>query len=197
VFAIACLGALAVSGSLAEVVGQSVHWKTQWLALVALTVVSGLLPVNLPTVNVSISVSETFVIAGTLLFGRAGGTVLVFLDALFISARLYWSRKLRWQQVVFNLAAPALSVWIAASLAGINPLLLTDPVFDSSFIVQLTVFTLLHFLLNSWLITFALALQQKVWALTIWRKHFVDLLVNYGAGGSVVDLQVVESTHRG
>jgi putative nucleotidyltransferase with HDIG domain len=190
VFTVACLGAFAVSISLSEVVGESVHWKKQWLSLVALTVVSGLLPVNLPTVNVSISVSETFVIAGTLLFGRGGGTVLVFLDALFISTRLYWSRKLRWQQIVFNLAAPALSVWIAATLAGINPLLLTDPVFGSSFIIQLTVFTLLHFLLNSWLITFALALQQKVSALKIWRRHFFDLLVNYGAGGSVAALLV-------
>ncbi len=190
VFAVACLGAFAVSISLTEVVGESVHWQKQWLSLVLLTVVSGLLPVNLPTVNVSISVSETFVIAGTLLFGRAGGTVLVFLDALFISTRLYWSRKLRWQQIVFNLAAPALSVWIAATLAGINPLLLTAPEFDSKFIFQLTVFTLLHFLLNSWLITFALALQQKVWALTIWRRHFFDLLANYGAGGSVAALLV-------
>lgn len=190
VFTIACLGAFAVSISVSDVVGESVHWQRQWLSLVALTVVSGLLPVNLPTVNVSISVSETFVIAGTLLFGRAGGTVLVFLDALFISSRLYWSRKLRWQQIVFNLAAPALSVWIAASLAGIDPLLLTDPVFDSSFIIQLTVFTLLHFLLNSWLITFALALQQNISGLTIWRRHFFDLLVNYGAGGSVAALLV-------
>ncbi len=190
VFAVACLGAFAVSISLSEVIGESVHWRNQWLSLVALTVVSGLLPVNLPTVNVSISVSETFVIAGTLLFGRAGGTVLVLLDALFISARLYWSRKLRWQQIVFNLSAPALSVWIAASMAGITPLLLTDPPLDSGFIIKLTVFTLLHFLLNSWLITFALALQQNVWALTIWRRHFFDLLVNYGAGGSVAALLV-------
>ena len=190
VLVVACLGAFAIAASVAQVIGESVHWQKQWLALVALTVVSGLLPVKLPTVNVTISVSETFVIAGTLLFGRAGGTSLVLLDALFISARLYVSRRLRWQQIVFNLAAPALSVWTAATLAQISPLLLTDPHFDSGFIIQLTVFTVFHFLLNSWLITFALAMQQGLSALAIWRRHFFDLLINYGAGGSVAALLV-------
>ncbi len=117
------LGALCVAVSLSEVVGQPLQWHQQWFSLVGLTLVSGLLPVTLPNVNVSISISETFVVAGTLLFGTAGGTVLVLLDALVISMRLAWSRRLRWQQVVFNLAAPPLSIWTAAKLAGIQPLL--------------------------------------------------------------------------
>ena len=190
VLVVACLGAVAVAVSLSEVLGQPQDWRQQWLALVALTVVSGLLPVTLPTVNVSISISETFVIAGTLLFGPAGGTVLVFLDALFISFRLYWSRGLRWQQIVFNLATPPLSIWVAAAVAGIRPLISTDSSFGFDFIVSLAVFTILDFLLNSWLITFALALEKHASAVGIWRKHFLDLLLNYVAGGSVAALLV-------
>ncbi len=155
-----------------------------------LTVVSGLLPVKLPTVNVSISISETFVIAGTLLFGVSGGTVLVLLDALFISLRLYWSRGLKWQQVLFNLAAPPLSIWLAASIAGVKPLYATDPVFGGWFVGQLTLFTTLYFLFNSWLLTIALALQQRLRARDLWWRHFRELLVNYGAGGSVAALLV-------
>jgi putative nucleotidyltransferase with HDIG domain len=188
---IAALGGIVVTASVLDVAGQSPYWRSQWLSLVALTVVSGLLPVTLPTINVSISISETFVIAGTLLFGPSGGTVLVLLDALFISVRLYWSRGLRWQQVLFNLAAPPLSIWVAANAAGIEPLLaIQDLDFDASFILGLTVFTILYFLLNSWLITVALALQQHARPSEIWRRHFFDLLVNYGAGGSVAALLV-------
>ena len=165
-------------------------YRGQWLSLVLLTVVSGLLPVTLPTINVSISISETFVIAGTLLFGRSGGTVLVVLDALFISAYLFWSRGLRWQQIVFNLAAPPLSIWVAATLAGIEAQFQTDPKIDTVFTLRLTAFTTLYFLLNSWLISLALALQRRAKATTIWWNHFFELLVNYGAGGSIAALLV-------
>jgi putative nucleotidyltransferase with HDIG domain len=148
------------------------------------------LPVRLPTVNVSISISETFVIAGTLLFGRSGGTILVLLDALFISIYLFWSRGLRWQQIIFNLAAPPLSIWVAAGIAGIQPRFQTDPVFGAGFLIQLGVFTTLYFILNSWLITFALALQHHLHPRGIWWKHFRELLVNYAAGGSIAALLV-------
>src|SRR5690606_98452 len=140
IFCVAAGGFLAVSTSFFELLSEAPEYRSQWLWLVALTVVSGLLPVRLPTVNASISISETFVIAGTLLFGRSGGTALVLLDALFISIYLFWSRGLRWQQVVFNLAAPPLSIWLAATLAGIEPLFRTSPEFNASFIAQLTVF---------------------------------------------------------
>src|SRR5678815_3531440 len=96
--AVCLVGLLVILLSLADVLGQPPAWRNQWLSLVFLTVLSGLLPVKLPTVNVSISISETFVIAGTLLFGPAGGTILVLLDALFISHRLYVARTLKWQQ---------------------------------------------------------------------------------------------------
>jgi putative nucleotidyltransferase with HDIG domain len=184
------IGLTVIAVSLLEVLAQPPDWRTQWLSLVFLTVLSGLLPVKLPTVNVSISISETFVIAGALLFGPSGGTMLVLLDALFISIRLYISGTLKWQQVLFNLAAPPLSVWVAAHVSGITPLLSTDPQFDGRFMLTLAAFTTVYFVLNSWLITFALALQRNVKAATIWRRHFVDLLINYGAAASVASLLV-------
>lgn len=190
IFTVAALGLLAVVLSATDLVQQGPEYRNQWLSLVALTVVSGLLPVTLPTVNVSISISETFVIAGTLLFGRSGGTVLVLLDALFISIYLFWSRGLRWQQIVFNLAAPPLSIWAAAGLARIQPRFQTESSFDSYFLFQLAAFCTLYFLFNSWLITCALSLQQKLKPTEIWFRHFKELLVNYAAGGSIAALLV-------
>lgn len=188
--AVCVAGATVVALSLGDVFAQPADWRYQWFSLVFLTVLSGLLPVQLPSVNVSISISETFVIAGTLLFGPSGGTVLVLLDALFISIRLYIQGVLRWQQVLFNLAAPPVSVWIAANLTGIVPLLQTTPGFGGRFMIMLAAFTTIYFVLNSWLITFALAFQRNLAPTTIWRRHFVDLLINYGAAASVASLLV-------
>ena len=42
--------------------------------------------------------------------------------------------------------------------------------------LHLAAFTTLYFFLNSWLITFALALQRNLRPGAIWRRHFVDFL---------------------
>lgn len=192
VLTVAAVGLLVVLRSMTDLIPQlsQASWRSQWLSLVGLTLVSGLLPVTLPTVNVSISVSETFVIAGTLLFGQAGGTILVLLDALVISARLTWSRRLRWEQVFFNLAAPPLSIWTAALVVGVRPLFETAPAFNTVFVLTLALFALLYFLLNSWLLAVAVALQQRTRPQRIWWAHFRELAVNYAAGASIAALLV-------
>src|SRR5438132_4127354 len=96
----------------------------QWYLLAALTLISGSATVTLPTVTASISVSETFVFASVLLFGPAAGTITVALDGLVIS---FWLAKRwpEWYRALFNMAAPAVSIWTAAQvfgIAGISPL---------------------------------------------------------------------------
>ena len=66
----------------------------------------------------------------------------------------------------------------------------TELDFNGRFFFGLALFTTIYFLLNSWLITFALALQRNLRPGTIWRRHFVDLLINYGAAASVASLLV-------
>src|ERR671937_572490 len=87
----------------------------QWYMLVALTLISGSATVTLPSVGASISVSETFVFASVLLFGPAAGTIMVALDGLVIS---FWLAKRRpeWYRAPFNMAAPAVSIWLAAQM---------------------------------------------------------------------------------
>src|SRR5947209_15892715 len=85
----------------------------QWYMLAALTLVSGSATVTLPSVGASISVSETFVFASVLLFGPAAGAMMVALDGLVIS---FWMARRRpeWYRALFNMAAPSVSIWIAA-----------------------------------------------------------------------------------
>src|SRR5215472_842070 len=162
------LGAVILSGITAVVVSVfQVHQQPlgyQWYMLAALTLVSGSATVQLPSIPASISISETFVIASVLLFGPAAGTVMVALDGLVIS---FWMAKRRpeWYRALFNMAAPAVSIWIAAqllfSLARIEPIS-QQPVLVDTLLVPLVAFAVLYFGLNSWLIAIAVSFETRI-----------------------------------
>jgi putative nucleotidyltransferase with HDIG domain len=161
------------------------HPHGNWYILAGLTLVSGWLSVKLPSISASISISETFVFAGTLLFGRSVGTVLVLLDVIVLCVKSQVSRrKLRWEQVLFNLATPPLSIWFGATAAGIIDPFAPGPL-DLHFIVSLGTFTCVFFLLNSWIVTFAVSLEQNISALSLWWANFKELSVNFAAGASI------------
>src|SRR5262245_48760039 len=94
------VGLYAVAVSLIDVGRRPLDWQHfKWLKLALLTLASGWLSVKLPSVSASISISETFVFAGTLLFGPSVGTTLVLLDAIVLCVKSQWSRKkLRWER---------------------------------------------------------------------------------------------------
>src|SRR5437762_6173556 len=87
----------------------------QWFILAALTLISGSATIRLPSSYASISTSETFVFTAVLLYGPAAGTVIVALDALIVS---FWISKRQYdpRRVLFNIAAPAFSVWCSSHL---------------------------------------------------------------------------------
>jgi putative nucleotidyltransferase with HDIG domain len=183
-------GVVIVAASLHQIYVQPLGY--QWYMLAALTLISGSATVNLPSVGASISVSETFVFASVLLFGSAAGTVMVALDGLVIS---FWIAKRlpEWYRAVFNMAAPAISIWTASHLlfaiAGVPPLFnQQSPV--NALLFPLLVFTVVYFALNSWLIAFAVAFEKRTSPYRIWRANFMWLSLNYFSGGSVALLLV-------
>ena len=60
-------------------------------------------------------------------------------------------------------------------------------------LLRLVVFTLCHFLLNSWLIAFAVAFETGRRPFDIWRNEFLWLSLNYFGGASVAALLSVYS----
>src|SRR5439155_11173479 len=178
-------GIAAITASLLAIQGAPL--PSQWYMLAALTLVSGSATVNLPTVGASISVSETFVFASVLLFGPAAGTITVALDGLVIS---FWMAKRRpeWYRALFNMAAPAISIWVASHVlfttAGIQPLL--NQQYRANFLLlPLALCAIIYFALNSWLIAFAVALEKRSSAYRIWRESSLLLSLNYFFGASV------------
>jgi putative nucleotidyltransferase with HDIG domain len=124
------------------------------------------------------------------------GAALVALDATVICLQdSLIRRRLRWQQIIFNLAAPALSIWTAARVAGITgPLGDTTVELDRHFLFVLGSFTALYFLLNSWLVSFAVALEQKISPLKIWWTNFREVSVNFAAGASIAAFVAVKAS---
>jgi diguanylate cyclase (GGDEF)-like protein/putative nucleotidyltransferase with HDIG domain len=162
----------------------------EWFVLAGLTLLSGSFTVRVPTIPARLSVSETFVFAAVLLFGPAAATMVVALDSLVISLWIFRTSR-RAERVLFNFAASAVAVWIASKafylLAGIEPLArVYTPILG--LVVPLLILAVLYFLLNSWLIAFAVALEQQGSAFQVWRKNFLWLSLNYLSGASVAAL---------
>jgi putative nucleotidyltransferase with HDIG domain len=193
VIAITTAGFSVVALSTFHLISERPSSDVAWLAV--LTLLSGFLPVKLPKVHANISVSETFIFCGTLLFGPATGTVLVFLDVALIWAKLARGQIL-WHRMLFSLAANPLSLWLASQilfLVAQTPPLSTQQIGPPTFllIAGLSCFAIIYFLLNSWILAVAIALDQGLRPYSIWRKHFSRLWMNYWAGASVAGLLVL------
>ena len=164
-----------------------------WLALAALTVLTGWFTVKIPSLVARLSVSEPFVFAATLWFGPSVGAVTAALDALIMSLWLLPNLKTP-HRVIFNVSVLVISIWTASqgffALAGIDP---RAPVYNSlaDFVLPLYLFTACCFLLNSGLVAIAISFERGQSAFKVWREHFLWLSLNYFGGASVAAVLVV------
>ena len=129
-----------------------------------------------------------------ILFGPSASTLTVVLDAAVIS---FWSFK-RGQKlfkVVFNVCALPLTIWLAAHLlfavGRFEPLFgSTDSINLQRLLGPLLLCTIAYFLLSSWTITFAIALERGLSPIMIWRDNFAWISLNYFGGASIAALIV-------
>src|SRR4051794_2569794 len=186
-------GAITAIQSFVQLYLHHIGWS--WAILALLTLVSGSATVNLPALPATVSVSETFVFTSVLLFGPSAGTLTVALDALIIS---FWSYRKGHPtyKILFNVCAVSLSLWIAShlyyELSPYGPLfyLKDKNVRIQSLLGALLAFTIAYYSLNTWLITFAIALERRASPVKIWRANFVWIALNYFGGASVAALLV-------
>lgn len=184
------LGATTVLYSLYTLYGSPIG--AQWLVLAGLTLLTGSFTVKVPAVNAHISVSETFVFAAVLLFGPAAGAITVLLECLVI---LFWMKPQGRpaHRVLFNLAAPAVSIWISGQAfflaSNIVPYAQHATPLPALFL-PLFLFTTLYFLLNSGLVAVVVALETGKSAIQVWWQNFTWLSVTYFSGASVAALIV-------
>jgi putative nucleotidyltransferase with HDIG domain len=190
VTAVIAAGAIVFAYSVRQL--YAVPVSSQWFILAALTLLTGSFTIGMSPLPARVSVSETFVFASVLLFGPAAGTVTVVLESLVMS---FWlldtSRGSR--RTLFNAAATALAIWTSGTAfywfigGGAHA---TQTVSFPTHFVALSIFTILYFLLNSWLVATAVALHSDSSPLKVWWPQFTWLSLNYFAGASAAALIV-------
>ena len=192
-FYLACVIAsgVAVTGyALFRVITGSV--PSQWLFLAALTLLTGSLSIKLPSVEARFSVSDAFVFASVLLFGPAPATVIVAIDCLVISLWRHRSRSTL--RLLFNVFAVALSIWISSQafywIVGVTPGDLNQLLPLEKRLWPLFGLATFYFLLNTWLVAFALAFEKRENPFGLWQRNFQWFALNYFGGISVAALLV-------
>jgi putative nucleotidyltransferase with HDIG domain len=192
VSSVVALGGATIVYSAYHLHARPIGWN--WFILALLTLLAGAATVKLPSVPATISISETFVFTSVLLFGPEAGTLTVTLDVLAIS---WWLARRGHPnyRIAFNVFALPASLWVGAHvfyrMVDFEPLALTTQTVQiSTLLTPLVAFTLIYFLLNSWLIAVAIFFETNAKPATIWRDNFAWLSLNYFCGASVAGLLV-------
>jgi putative nucleotidyltransferase with HDIG domain len=182
-------GSIAIGESLMSL--PSTSHPLAWLLFGALTLVAGVFTLKVPGVSAHLSISDTFFITSVLLFGPAPATLTIALDSLLMS----WKRHHTAEQLLFNLTAPALSLWAAAhvfyALAGTPPLAAGAAPPDADIIAPLACLAVVYYLLNSGLLAAAIADDAGRPAFQLWRRHLTVISLNYFASASAAFVLVV------
>jgi putative nucleotidyltransferase with HDIG domain len=167
--------------------------RNEWIVLAALTLLTGSFTVTIPGLLARISVSDAFVFTSVLAFGPSVATVIVAIDSIVATL---WMRPEHRSilRSLFNLASVALSIWFASQsfywLAGTEP---GQNLPLSQLVLPLFALAALYFLINSWLVAFALSYEKCVNVVRLWWDNFPWLSLNYFGGVSVAALLVSHS----
>jgi putative nucleotidyltransferase with HDIG domain len=180
--AVIIFGALVIGYSVESLVREPVGWN--WLVLAVLTVFTGSFSIKIPSVSARLSVSEAFVFAAVLLYGLPVATLIVALDSLILSSWLRPDNRSSFR-AMFNMAAGAVA--ISAAAAVLQRMVSTIPPAAApleELVVPILLLAVCYFLINSWLIAFAVAFEQSISAIDIWRRNFLWFGLNYLGGAS-------------
>jgi len=152
--------------------------------LVSLTLLTGMASLTKPEMESSFSISDVFCISAALLVGPAAGAIAAGIDGLVISSRMARSKRTA-DRLLFNMAAPALGTWLAAELffylAGAE-VLRPGPLGALRLLGLMTVFGLVNFAVNTWLVAVVVAMHRTIRLRDVWRQHFFDLWLTYFGG---------------
>lgn len=156
----------------------------RWGVLCALTLGGAFATLKMRAAPVSFSISDTFTFTTLLLVGPAPATITASLEALAISCFLSPGQR-RVTRVLFNVAA----VGLAMSVAGAVWVALDGGSWRGGGTSNFALLLLAtagaigtYFLVNTWLVALAIALEQNASVYVIWRTHFLRLGLAYGAG---------------
>jgi putative nucleotidyltransferase with HDIG domain len=164
-----------------------------WILFGVLTLVTGAFAVKVPALNATLSISETFLFALAIMFGPAPAVATVALDGLTLSLL---RRRRNPRQILFNVAEPALTMWVAAQVyylaSGVRPLM-EEPATLAEVALPALALAGTYFLMNSVLNALAMATESGTSPFALWRKYFLWVSLNYFGAVSIAVLLAVNS----
>jgi putative nucleotidyltransferase with HDIG domain len=185
VWAIGVAGVVVVTDAAHQMVTDGVD--ARWPVLAGLTVAGAVAMLKLRAAPVSFSISDTFTLTTLFLLGPAPATITAALEALTISALLSPSQR-RPMRILFNVAAVAIAMRVAGGvlyhLTGRDlPAVLTES--PAAAALPMLCAVTIYFLLNTVVVSAAVASEQNVRWSDVWRTHFAHLWFNYFGGAYI------------
>ena len=161
----------------------SIPHPIEWALFSALALVVGRFALKLPGTHAWFSVSDTFFVTSSLLFGPAPATLTIALDSVLISC----GRGYDLNRFLFNGSGPAIAFWIASQVffgwLGTGPLY-GSAVAPDRLVLPLALLASVYYVLNSGLTAVAIGLSKRTSPFSIWRSHFSVVALNYFAAAS-------------
>lgn len=166
-WAVTAAGAIVLLMAVPEVIHGAVGGR--WFTLTGLAALSGLALLGVRGVPANVSIGEVFSFAALFMFGPAAGVLTSAVDSIGCDLRLRHAHPV---QLAYNVAAPALSLWVAAStvygLAGAPlPSSPAAPALAAGAGAALTI--ALYCALETGLLAVALGLQRRESVPVVWR----------------------------
>src|SRR5581483_680805 len=175
--------------SVVSVFSAGLRGNVGWLPLIP--VVIGLAyfgRVNIPGSKVSISISDTAILVGLILFGVQPAVILASTDALFHSLKT--AKKISTH--TYNIATIVISIFVASYIAGLifpGAFGRSGLNFDASRLAgPLGLAALIYYCTDYALLTMLMAVRQRENVLRIWRESFQMVGLGYLANGSTAGI---------
>jgi hypothetical protein len=162
--------ALLLQNVLSEKIGH------MWLVVAALAALGGFITVKIPGAEIKFTLADIFVFANTILFGPVVGGITAALDGLAGSMRCKTSKR-RWEFTLFNVAAMALSAYVAGSLffraLGHGPAFQNQAIKLGDVFLPALLLAVSYYLLNTMGVAIIVALQAQKNVMRVWQENML------------------------
>ena len=157
--------------------------------LCLMVIASSFIAVPIPRVSGRITVADTFVFLGMLMYGGAAAIVLSALEGVAVTVII--SKKPR--VFLLNSAILATSTFFTATVLKVfgSPVVLTANGFSQRFLYAICVMGFVQYIANTTLISIEKApkINESVW--TTWRTYYLWTSVTYFAGASAAGIVAI------
>jgi diguanylate cyclase (GGDEF)-like protein/PAS domain S-box-containing protein len=154
-----------------------------WLFAVLMLGLGSRIVVQIPRIKGRISVSDTFIFLGILLFGGDIGILLAGADATISSTRVTKSKYTGIFNAAVYLVSTAITVLIVTFFFGAPNELVKRPI-NSEYIAAICLMAVVQYVFNSGLVAIAVALRSDKPLWQMWRENFLWTSITYFAGAS-------------